>query len=108
MKNYIQAGNVVSFTAAAAVSAGDGVFQGDLFGIAATDAAQGEDFEAAVTGVFSLPKAAEALSKGTKVYWSSTNGNVTATATDNVLIGAVIEACADTAATAAVRLNGSV
>ncbi|APZ52174.1 DUF2190 family protein [Salipiger abyssi] len=108
MKNYIQAGNVITFTAAATTAAGQGVLQGALFGVAATDAASGEEFEAAVTGVFELPKAAGALTKGQKVYWSSANANVTATATGNTLIGAVIEAAADAASLAKVRLNGTV
>ncbi|WP_370049333.1 MULTISPECIES: DUF2190 family protein [Salipiger] len=108
MKNYIQAGNVLSFTAAAAVVSGQGVLQGALFGVATTDADLGADFEAAVTGVFELPKAAGALTKGQKAYWSTSNGNVTGTASGNTLIGAVTEAAADAATTAKIRLNGTV
>ncbi|QEW19006.1 hypothetical protein LA6_001185 [Marinibacterium anthonyi] len=108
MKNYIQAGNVITFTAAETIVSGQGVLQGAFFGVAATDAASGNDFEAAVTGVFELPKAAGALTKGQKVYWNTTNANVTGTASGNTLIGAVTEAAADAATTAVVRLNGTV
>ncbi|MEQ8376572.1 MAG: DUF2190 family protein [Hoeflea sp. D1-CHI-28] len=108
MKNFIQSGNHLTFTAAAVVSAGDAVFQGALFGVAATDADTGDDFEAAVTGVFELPKAAGALTKGQKAYWNSSNGNVTGTASGNTLIGAVTVAAADAATLVQVRLNGTV
>ncbi|MDD9745523.1 MULTISPECIES: DUF2190 family protein [Marinovum] len=108
MKNYVQAGNVLTFTAAATVTAGQGVLEGALFGVAATNAALGDDFEAAVTGVFELPKAAGALAKGQKAYWSSANANVTGTATGNTLIGAVTEAAAGTATVVSIRLNGTV
>ncbi len=108
MKNFIKTGNYITFTAAAAVSSGDAVFQGAIFGIAATDAETGEDFEAAVTGVFELPKASGALTKGQKVYWNTSNSNVTGTASGNTLIGAVISAATDEATSCPVRLNGIV
>lgn len=108
MKNYIQAGNVLTFTAAADVTAGQGILQGALFGVAATDAETGDDFEAAVTGVFELPKASGVLTKGQKAYWSTANGNVTGTASGNTLIGAITEAAADASTMVRVRLNGSV
>lgn len=108
MKNFIQPGNHLTFTATVDIAAGDAVFEGALFGIAATDAATGEDFEAALTGVFQLPKASGALTKGQKVYWNSTNGNVTGTASGNTLIGAVTAAAADSATSCDVRLNGAV
>lgn len=107
MKNYVQPGDTLTFTAAADVTAGAGVLQGALFGVAKTDAATGEDFEAALCGVFDLPKAAGALTKGQKAYWNSSNAKVTGTASGNTLIGAVAEAAADAAATARVRLNGT-
>ena len=108
MKNFIQSGNVLTFTAAASVASGDGVLQGALFGVASTDAETGEDFEAALTGVFELPKASGALTQGQKAYWSTSNGNVTGTASGNTLIGAVTVAAADAATTVRVRLNGTV
>lgn len=108
MKNFVQAGDTLTFTAADAVVSGQGVLQGALFGVAVTSASAGQDFEARVVGVFELPKAAGALTKGQKVYWSTANANVTGTATGNTLIGAVIEAAADAASLAKVRLNGAV
>ena len=108
MKNYVQPGNALTFTATAAVLAGEGVLQGNLFGVAATDADTGEDFEAAIVGVFELPKAAVALSRGARAYWSSSNSNVTGTASGNALIGAVTDDVVAGASTVNVRLNRTV
>ena len=108
MKNFIQSGNVVTFTAADTVVSGQGVFQGALFGVAATNAATGEDFEAQVVGVFELPKTGGAIAKGAKVYWSSADSAVTGTASGNTLIGAAVIAASTGDTLARVRLNGSV
>lgn len=108
MKNYIQTGDVLTFTASATVAAGDGVLQGALFGVAATDAESGQQFEAKLSGVFEIAKASGALTQGQKAYWHSSNQNVTGTASGNTLIGAVAEAAADGATVVKVRLNGTV
>lgn len=107
MKNFVQSGDTITFSAAADISSGDGALQGALFGVAITDALTGEDYEARVTGVFELPKASGALTKGQRVYWSSANSNVTGTASGNTLIGAAVEAAASADTTARVRLNGA-
>lgn len=108
MKNFVQPGATVTFTAAAPVASGAGVLMGTLFGVAATDADTGAPFEAAVVGVYSLPKAAVAITAGAAVYWDATAGNATtdAAAGANPLIGAATEAAASGAAVARVRLNG--
>lgn len=106
MKNFVQPGDSLTFTSGAAVSSGQGVVMGALFGVAASAAEAGDPFEAAVVGVFELPKAAGAIAAGMRVYWSAGAGNVTTTASGNTLIGAATEAAADTATTVRVRLNG--
>lgn len=108
MRNFIQRGDTLTFTSAAAVVAGQGVKMGALFGIAATDAAPGEAFEASIVGVFELPKVAGASDAGAKVYWKSDTANVTATASGNTLFGATTVAAADGSTTTEVRLNGAV
>ena len=108
MRNFIQRGDSLTFTNADAVVAGQGVKMGSLFGIAATDAAPGETFEASIVGVFELPKVAGAIGAGAKVYWKSDTANVTATASGNTLIGATTVAAPDGAMTTQVRLNGAV
>ncbi len=106
MRNYIQPGNTLTFTSPDPVKSGDGVFMNALFGVASTSADAGQQFEAAIVGVFELPKAAGAIDAGAKVYWKADTANVTTTATGNKLIGAATEAASDTATTARVRLNG--
>ena len=111
MRNYIQPGNVLTaVTPNGGVSSGDPVLIGNLFGIASTTQAAGEDVELAVTGVFDLPKAAPlAVTAGAVAYYDATAGNVT---TDddtgaNKRIGVFVAAAADVATIGRVRLDGS-
>lgn len=92
-----KSGNVVSYTAAAAVSIGDVIVQGNLVGIANHDAATGETVALDVTGVFTVPKDNSNLSSvGRPVYWDADgdpvggepgSGAFTATATGNTFAG---------------------
>lgn len=105
MKNYVQRGDTVTFTAGTSgVSSGEGVLQGTLFGVACTDADASADFEAQVTGVFELEKDASDFTLGAAVYWDGSQ--CTATVGSNTLIGAAVEAADTNAATVKVRLNG--
>ncbi len=113
MKNYVQTGNTITLTAPYAVTSGDGLLVGSIFGIASGDAAIGETIEAALVGVFDLKKvASQAWSIGDKIYWDNTAKEATKTvgsAPANTLIGV---AAADVAAGAGdligrARLNGS-
>lgn len=102
MMNFIQKGDVVTVIAPGAVSSGDFVVVGALHGVAATDAAEDAEVEIALKGVFELP--VTGLSQGDIVYWDSTPGALTATATDNARVGVAI---ADSGATTTrVRLDG--
>lgn len=93
MKNYVQPGDYLTLTATAAISAGDGVLAGSLFGVAATDAALGATFEAALTGVFDLPKTgSQAWTVGVAIYWDDTEKECTTVSTDNTLIGLAVQA----------------
>ncbi|WP_414833603.1 DUF2190 family protein [Afifella sp. YEN Y35] len=106
MKNFRHEGNMVPCTAPeGGVVSGVGVKIGDLFGVPATSAAEGEPFELAVAGVFTLPKAAVAVAECVKVYWASGAGNVTTTASGNTLIGHSVGAYADTVTEMDVRLG---
>ncbi|MEC3860123.1 DUF2190 family protein [Mesobacterium sp. TK19101] len=110
MKNYVQPGNTITLTAPYAVTSGDGLLVGSIFGVAAGDAGNGETVEVALTGVFDLKKvASQAWSAGDKVYWDNTNKEATKTATANTLIGVAIEAVAGGAGDVIgrVRLNAS-
>ena len=110
MKNYVQPGNTITLTAPYAVTSGDGLLVGAIFGVAAGTAALGEAVETAVEGVFDLKKvASQAWATGDKIYWDNTNKEATKTATANTLIGIATEAVAGGAGDVIgrVRLNGS-
>jgi predicted RecA/RadA family phage recombinase len=110
MKNYVQPGTTLTLAAPYAVTSGDGLLVGTIFGVAAGDAASGATVEAALTGVFDLTKVgSQAWTVGAKVYWDDTNKRCTTVATDNTLIGVAVEAVAGGAGDTIgrVRLNGS-
>ena len=106
MRNFVQEGRSLTATApAGGVISGGGVKIGDLFGVSAVTAAEGEQFEMKVEGVYRLPKAAQAIDEKVKVYWSTANKNVTTTASGNTLIGHSTDAAAEAATHVNVRLS---
>lgn len=110
MKNYVQPGNTITLTAPYAVTSGDGLLVGSIFGVAAGTAAIGEAVETAVEGVYDLKKvASQAWAAGDKIYWDNTAKNTTKTLTSNTLIGVATEAVAGGATDliGRVRLNGA-
>lgn len=110
MKNYVQPGHKITLTAPYAVTSGDGLLVGAIFGVASATAAISEAVEAAVTGVFDLKKtASQAWSPGDKVYWDNTAKETTKTVGSNTLIGVAVDAVGNGAAETIgrVRLSGS-
>lgn len=104
MKNYVQPGRTLTFTAAAALASGAGVLLGAAtFGVNSYDVAIGESGEATLEGVYTLPKAAVSSSAFEAAYWDDTNKVVTNVATSNVKIGFFTETTAASVSTA-VRL----
>jgi predicted RecA/RadA family phage recombinase len=86
--NFIEKGEVLNYTAVnKPIASGDVVIIGNIAGIAKTDIAVGETGAVHITGVYSLPKAAEAITQGMKVYWSNVNQNVALNKADATLIG---------------------
>ncbi|NIB44819.1 DUF2190 family protein [Pseudomaricurvus alkylphenolicus] len=107
MKNYIQPGKVVTFTAAATVASGAGVLVGSLFGVSVGAVANGAEGEMETEGVYELPKnQADTPAQFADAYWDDTNKRVTTTDTGNTKIGVFMKADATGLATAEVRLNG--
>lgn len=109
MKNFVGIGDKVQFTAAATVASGAVVVIGALIGVASGPVAAGVLGIANLTGVYRLPKApSQAWTVGAKVYWDVTNARATTVATDNLALGAAIEAVAGGAGDTlgVVRLNG--
>lgn len=104
MKDYKQRGDVIDYTVGEdAVSAGDPVIIEDLAGVAASDGTEGDVISVNLTGVFDLPKVATAQTKGAEAYW--TGSAVTATATDNDLLGWFFEDAASGDGFVAVKLK---
>ncbi|WHZ36638.1 DUF2190 family protein [Sagittula sp. MA-2] len=109
MKNYVQKGENITVTATAAASSGEGVLVGSLFGIAAGDAAIGEDLDLVTVGVFTMPKVStDAFTVGAAVYWDDSVGLVTTDddTGNNPAIGLAVTAAANPSGTVNVRLNG--
>lgn len=110
MKNYVQPGNTITLTAPYAVTSGNGLLVGSIFGVASGDAASGETIETVLVGVFDITKVgSQAWTVGAKIYWDDTNKRTTTVSTDNALIGVAIEAVASGAGDTIgrVRLNAT-
>lgn len=107
MRNQVQAGENLTFPAPAAVASGGVVIAGEIKGIAAVDAAIGQDVDVVTVGVFDLPKtAANAFALGAAVHWNATTGLATSTASGNTKLGVATEAAPADTATVRCRLSG--
>ncbi|MEM8599291.1 MAG: DUF2190 family protein [Bacteroidota bacterium] len=107
------------FTAAADVSDGDLVVDGDRAGVAFGDTASGDEglFIIKTDGKdILMPKATGAINRNQKVYVDADgnpvsgvagSGAVTATATDNIAVGYAVEAAASGDAEVLVHLTGA-
>jgi predicted RecA/RadA family phage recombinase len=101
-RNFVQPGDVITLTAPSAVRSGGVVNVGAFVGVAAFDAAQGQEVEVSLVGVFELPKASGALAQGALVFWDGTH----VVGEGELLIGAVVDGAGAAATVARVRLNG--
>ena len=106
MRNYVQPGKVVPVTAPYALASGAGCLVGGLFGVAEAPAASGAQVNLSRSGVYTLPKAAVAISQGAVVYWDNTNYNITTTATGNTKVGLALTAQVSGDATVQVIVTG--
>ena len=101
MAQYVQKGSSIDYinNGAAAIAAGDIVNLGARIGVASTDIAVGAVGSVAVSGVFSMPKAAGAVTVGAALYFDSESGNITATSGEKTVPAgwAVAPAAADAA-----------
>lgn len=110
MKNFVQPGHVMTFTAPSggAVS-GSPLLLGSVFLIPAFNAAANEECEGALVGVFELPKkAADTPSQFAAAYWDNTAKVVTTTASGNKKIGVFAYDYASNSTKAEIRLDGFV
>ncbi|SEG14986.1 DUF2190 family protein [Marinobacterium lutimaris] len=102
--NKVQAGKVIPLTSTGAVLAGGVVVSGALVGVALSAIEAGARGQVDLEGVYNLPMAAENIAEGTPVYWDGSA--ITATATDNDLIGHAAAAGTSGDATIPVLLKG--
>ena len=108
MQNYIQNGHVITVaTPAGGIASGEGLIVGNIFGIAAYSAAEGDPVELAITGVYKLPKATAAvLTVGARVAWDNTAKNINAPGAGRFPVGVATEAAGNGITSVAVRLDG--
>ena len=107
MKNFVQPGDSINVTAPYAVSSGQGVLVGGLFGVAAFDAALSTTLEIQTEGVFDLTKEpALAIAQGARVFWDNTNRRVTTTSNGNFPIGAATVAAATSDTNVRIWIDG--
>lgn len=104
--NYVQEGKTLNYTASGAdIASGDFVLIGTIGGVAKTDIADGKTGAVHISGVYSIPKASGAITQGAKLYWNTTNSNLTTTASGNTIVGVAAEAAASGDANAKLLLN---
>lgn len=109
MRNFIEKGDVVTVIAPYSVFAGQGVLVGALFGVAASDAANGAPVEIKRAGVFDIAAVqTDTAVQGARIYWDNTARRLTTTATNNTLVGAVTTAKTAVDTAARVLLDGVV
>lgn len=88
MKNFIQLGDVLDYTAAQAVASGVLVVIGARVGIAVANIPAGETGPVRVKGVVELAKlGTDTPEQGALLYWDAANSRLTTTEGSNVLAG---------------------
>ena len=109
MKNYVQPGDTVTMTSpSGGLLSGDPVVIGAVFGIAAADAAQGDEVELVTTGVFELAKSAGAVGEGATVWFDTSGATIENTTLGGLFpIGVATKAADSGDATCFIRLDGT-
>jgi predicted RecA/RadA family phage recombinase len=101
-------GDTVTFTAPSGGVVNGSVYQiGNIIGVSATTADEGEEFELITRGVFLLPKATgTAWTEGLLLHWDDGDSEFNTSALGNFPAGCAAAAAASAAAVGLVRLNG--
>ncbi|HUH20450.1 MAG TPA: DUF2190 family protein [Gaiellaceae bacterium] len=107
MKNFLQEGGLLTFTAPAAVTVGVGIKIGDVLVIPTMTVANGQPFTGVIGGVVEHAKlAAQAWTEGQRVHWDDTNKRFTTVTTGNFMAGVAYKVAANPSATGQVLLYG--
>jgi len=106
MKNYVQDGDILTLTPAAAVASGVGyLFGAALFGVATNDVAANTAGEFQTEGVVTIGKtSALAIAVGDRVFWDATNKVVNKTTTSQQQVGIAVTAAANPSSTVMIKL----
>lgn len=107
MKNFIQGGDVLTLTPAAAVASGVGyLFGAALFGVATNDVVISTPGEFKTSGVVEIGKtSALAISVGDRLFWDATNKVVNKTSTAQQCVGVAVAAAANPSATVYMKIG---
>jgi predicted RecA/RadA family phage recombinase len=74
--NFVQAGDVIQYTAGANITSGSVVRIGQILGVALVDIANGATGSVAIKGVFSVPKVSGAvIAAGESLTWDASAGS---------------------------------
>lgn len=109
MKNYVQNGHYLDYTAGGTITSGQLVQVGDLHGVSVTALASGDKGALALEGVFTLPKltgaSADATTAGGPVYFSSGSVSGSDSSGTRKKVGVALAAAAQAATTVQVLLQ---
>lgn len=108
MENYSQPGEIITLTApSGGVVSGTAYKIGSLLSVACVSADEAASYSAAVTGIFTLPKATgQTWTEGAKLYWDDGAKKFTTTSSGNTLAGCAVAAAGSSDTTGSVRLDG--
>lgn len=108
MKNYVQAGDILTLTAPYTAVSGSLVHVGEIVGVAAGDAASGAPVVIDTRGVFNLTHAVTntAAAIGAVAYYDTTNRAISNTTTYQ-RVGTHVAAKVTTSTAVTVRLSGA-
>lgn len=107
MKNFIQTGDTLTLTPAAAVASGVGyLFGAAVFGVATNDVANGVAGEFKTEGVVEIGKtSALAISVGDRLFWDSVNKVVNKTSAAQQCVGVAVTAASNPSPTVYMKLG---
>lgn len=106
MKNFVQEGDKILFTAGATTASGAGVKVGVRFGVATADIANGVVGVVAMEGVYTIPKlGTDVVAQGALLYWDDTNKRLTTTASTHITAGYAFAAAGNGVTTVDIAIN---
>ena len=107
MKNFVQDGDTITLTPAAAVASGVGyLFGAGLFGVAANDVAISTPGEFVTEGVVTIGKtSALAIAVGDRLFWDSVGKVVNKTTTAQQCVGVAVAAASNPSSTVSMKIG---